>query len=382
MLGLKLRKEFQGKRLKGTAIELANDNKTGATQIPAKDFLNITYPSADLLKAIEGIGPGLDRPTVLIGERGLGKSHIMAVLYHALNDFAATREWLQFWATHTGNTKIASIALREGMHIISESLHRQRYKFLWDLIFDKHPEGKWARGMWEGMGDKKTDVPPDTILLEMFKKQPTALILDEYQTWFDGLTDTKQYPWRKWAFNFIQYLAEIADGNPELLLLVVSVRDGRTDAYQQIQRINPMIIDFEGAAQDQGKRDRYKKDRMRLLLHRLFDNRLQVSPSDINGLINVHVSEFLRLKEISPTEHDQWRGSFTEAWPFSPDLMQLLEDQVLVATYAQETRDLIRILVDLFKCHGDKSPVITAADFLLDDDNSGVAGLLDSVANQ
>jgi hypothetical protein len=33
MLGLTLRKEFQGKRLKGTAIELANEKNTGATQI-------------------------------------------------------------------------------------------------------------------------------------------------------------------------------------------------------------------------------------------------------------------------------------------------------------------------------------------------------------
>ena len=32
MLGLTLREEFQGRRLKGTAIELANENNTGATQ--------------------------------------------------------------------------------------------------------------------------------------------------------------------------------------------------------------------------------------------------------------------------------------------------------------------------------------------------------------
>ena len=31
MLGLNLRKEFQGERLRGTAIELANENNTGAT---------------------------------------------------------------------------------------------------------------------------------------------------------------------------------------------------------------------------------------------------------------------------------------------------------------------------------------------------------------
>jgi hypothetical protein len=43
MLGLNLRKEFQGPRLRGAAIELANENNTGATQVPALEFLDITY---------------------------------------------------------------------------------------------------------------------------------------------------------------------------------------------------------------------------------------------------------------------------------------------------------------------------------------------------
>ena len=47
MLGLALRDEFKGKRLKGTAIELSNDSNTGATQIAAKEFLEITYPTHD-----------------------------------------------------------------------------------------------------------------------------------------------------------------------------------------------------------------------------------------------------------------------------------------------------------------------------------------------
>ena len=45
MLGLTLRKEFEDKRLKGTAIELSNQSNTGATQIAAESFLGITYPT-------------------------------------------------------------------------------------------------------------------------------------------------------------------------------------------------------------------------------------------------------------------------------------------------------------------------------------------------
>jgi hypothetical protein len=43
-------------------------------------------PSYDLIKALQAIGPHQDRPVVLIGERGVGKSHLMAALHHAGTD--------------------------------------------------------------------------------------------------------------------------------------------------------------------------------------------------------------------------------------------------------------------------------------------------------
>ena len=55
---------------------------------------------------------------------------------------------------------------------------------------------------------------------------------------------------------------------------------------------------------------------------------------------------------------------------------------MLIATDAQETRDLIRILANLFKSRGEDTEVLTSADFRLDDDVSGIGALLDSVANQ
>ncbi|HVY62118.1 MAG TPA: DUF499 domain-containing protein, partial [Planctomycetota bacterium] len=374
MLGLTLRDEFRGKRLKGTAIELTNDNKTGATQVPAQQFLDITYPSADVLKALEAIGPDHGQTVVLIGERGRGKSHLLAVLYHALTSPGPTRAWLDSWAQRLGNRKIAAIALRPGMRVITESLHKQRYKFLWDLLFEQHPKGEFARGKWAGQGSGKTEVPGEHLLLEMFDAQPTALILDEFQTWFDGLTNTKQYPWRTWAFNFTQILSEIAKEHPDKLALVVSVRNGGSDAYQQLHRIGPIAVDFKGP--------NARQDRQSLLLHRLFENRLNVAAPAIASLVATHASEFLRLLEVPPSEHARVRQDFIECWPFAPHLMALLEDQVLVATNAQETRDLIRILADLFKRRGAETPILTAADFRIDDEASGVGALLDSVANQ
>jgi len=99
-------------------------------------------------------------------------------------------------------------------------------------------------------------------------------------------------------------------------------------------------------------------------------------------VIKPHVEEYLRLAHIAPSQHEAKHTEFLEAWPYSPVLMHLLEDQVLIATEAQETRDLIRILVDLFKTRGEQSPVINAADFDITNDKGSVTSLLSSVANQ
>ncbi len=131
------------------------------------------------------------------------------------------------------------------MLVIGESLHRQRYKFLWDLLFERHPRGEFIKGKWEGMGAAKTDIPSDKLIVELLEHTPTMLLLDEFQTWYDGLTNTKQYPWKNWAFNFIQILSEIAKERPDLLVLVLSVRNGGSDAYQQVHRVNPVAIDFK-----------------------------------------------------------------------------------------------------------------------------------------
>jgi hypothetical protein len=228
------------------------------------------------------------------------------------------------------------------------------------------------------MGIAKTDIPSDKLIIELLQDCPTMLLLDEFQTWYDSLTNTKQYPWKNWAFNFIQTLSEIAKEHPELLVLVISVRNGGSDAYQQVHRVNPVAIDFKAG----GNAERIQQDRRRMLLHRLFDNRLQIPSANIEVLIAKHIAEYFRLLDVSSSDQERKRKEFIESWPYAPHLLRLLEDQVLVATDAQETRDMIRILANLFKSRGEFTPILTAADFRLNDDGSGIGALLDSVSNQ
>ena len=372
MLDLNLREEFRGKRIKGTTVELTNASRSGALEVPADDFLKITYPSVDLLHAIEAISPGHIHPVVVMAPRGQGKSHLLAALFHLCSDPSAGRAWLDQWSARLKRADIGALQLRQGCTVIAESLSKQEYRTLWDLLFAKHPDGAYFKGKWDG--ESKGDSPSASLLAEMFAKHPTVLILDEYQTWFDGLTNSKVAPRRNWAFNFVQNLSEIAADNPEHLALIVSVRDGTSDAYQQIHRVKPDVIDFKSPLA--------RRDRQRLLLYRIFENRMQVPKAQIEGVLRTHIDECFRLGEVPKPDQPKAQEDFLEAWPYSPYLMRLLEDQVLIATGAQETRDLIRILVDLFKTAGATQPVITAADFSLTNDSSGVVSLLDSVTSE
>jgi hypothetical protein len=51
-----------------------------------------------------------------------------------------------------------------------------------------------------------------------------------------------------------------------------------------------------------------------------------------------------------------------------------------MAAAAQDNRDLIRILAEVFRSRGAQVPVVTPADFCIDDDTCGVTSLLDSFA--
>lgn len=374
MLELELRSEFKDRRLRGTAIDFENKKGTGALQKSAREFFDITYPTQDVLQLLEASQPQNGLPICLSGVRGQGKSHLMAMLYHAICEPKEADQWLQGWGEKLGIQEyVSKLSFRSGFHIIAENLNYQRYKYLWDLIFERHPRGEYYKGKWEGMGESKTNVPPYDLFQEMFQEQPTALVLDEFQTWYEGLTNTKQFPWKNWAFSFIQNLSEIAKNEPENLLLVVSVREEKSDAYEQIHRVNPTVIDFTGKNK--------KRDRMRLLLHRLFENRSQIPTENIRTLIGPHLRESCRLENVPESEHEALAQDFMEAWPFSPRLFQLLEDQILIATSAQETRDMIRILANLYRGNGHEQPVITAADFRIDSDDNSITSLLDSVSN-
>lgn len=377
MLGLKLRDEFLGTHMPGTAISLRTSDNQGAAQRSPDHILTITYPTADVQTALKAISMKTKRcPIVLMGDRGRGKSHIMAVMHHAIESPGVVENWLKEWGDRQGNDDLKAFEMVKGYVPISEPVHNHEYPLLWDLLFERHPKGQYYRGQFESMTQP---FPPRTLLEKMFEDQPTCLILDEFQTWYGGLPDKdpktglllKQY-----AFNFVQILSEIAKERPEILIFVISVLNNQNDAFQQVHRQGPVVIDFRGPSA--------KQDRQKLLLHRLFDNRRNIPDIEIRNTAEAYAGERFRLLHANKSEAEKERiqSEVFECWPFSPELIDIIEDHILLSSAAQETRDLIRILAQVFRSRGDSVPVISPADFFVDGASDEVQTLVDSIAVQ
>ena len=94
MLNLQLRNEFQGSQMPGTVISLRRSDNKGAAQEAPDRILDITYPTADVQTALRALSVYRDKqPIVLMGDRGRGKSHIMAVMHHAIAHTAQVQAW-------------------------------------------------------------------------------------------------------------------------------------------------------------------------------------------------------------------------------------------------------------------------------------------------
>jgi hypothetical protein len=115
MLGLKLRDEFLGEHMPGTAISLRTSDNQGAAQKGPDYILSITYPTADVQTALKAISAkNAGRPIILMGDRGRGKSHIMAVMHHGIQSPEVVESWLKDWGGQIGSEELKSTALGSG----------------------------------------------------------------------------------------------------------------------------------------------------------------------------------------------------------------------------------------------------------------------------
>ena len=371
--GLKLRREFQTGTLGPTSVALANGAATGASQVPAGYFLGETYPGALLEGALSALEAGRSRPLVLCGPPGTGKSHTLAALHHCLRSTSAYRRWLQTWDRRLERAQPSANALRRGVQVLSRDLESSGFQFLADYILGWHLRGEWARAEWERTRTSAYQNPSRALLEAMFQAHPAVFIFDGFQGWFESLATGGSGPSRATAVDLIKTLAAIAAESPDRVALVFAVEDPHSAAFRALASLNPSVLDCN--------LDCYRRDRSYRLVQRIFQDRWKIPAATLRRHLQPFVDRYAEIcrrpsvTSADSAQEDAW-SVVPKSWPFTPGLVELIEDRLDIADRTQANRILIKLLVDLFEKQSRRSNLISLADIGLNPHDGGIADWL------
>lgn len=306
------------------------------------DFFRMTFPTEDVQQTLYALCDRLTDPqkvsgtVVLTGRYGLGKSHVLLATHHALGAPELARAWAAEW-------DLPPLELPDQVRAVTRSFIHRTADNLWDVFFE-------AMGCPERASQFKTYPDAETIEASLID-QPTVLILDELERWFDALP-TRVAQGQNLAF--LQALSEVADRD-QRITLVTSVLGAGQEPAETLRRTKPLELAF-----------RSDLDRQRVLLFRIFADHGDHDMDRVRAVVDAYVAKW---REAGLSGLDEYRERLLSTYPFSPEFLDILTKKVPNLSGFQNTRGSLRLLSRLVQHTMDRRPMISSQDFPLQGDS-------------
>lgn len=312
-------------------LERLRSGPADSLERDAAKFFDLTYPSEDLHRVIRGLsqrfkdgkGPG----TVLAqAVKGLGKSHTLLLGYHL---FASPVE-AKIWTARAGydwsppdNTEII-------VHKFTDQ--SMPNDALWLLISARF-----------GV-DWSTERPPD---LDDFRSAlgngHLVLILDELERGIQNITDSAR---RSQNISFLQMLSEEA-ARDNRITLFAAVYDGNVEPGSTLKRTQRIELHF-----------RRPEDRASIVRHRLFKNAGNYDKDTARSLIQSYINIW---RKFGIETQDEYISRMEAAYPFLPDLIELVFERITESGGFQGTRSALGLLGAMLDATAESAYLMTAA---------------------
>lgn len=315
-------------------IDLANldDRRRRKLEARPPDFFNLTYPTADTRRVVEAIhrrfSGDRDAPGLFLfeGLKGSGKSHLLVLVYHLFSNRAAGQAWLD-------RHKLACEVPADPVVIVNKFTDLPLY-YIWDFVFERLTGKRPERvGVQPGLEDVRKALGDRTLIL----------ILDELEQGIRVIADPAA---RNQNIAFLQMLSEW--GNREnRVTLFSSIYSDHEEPGSTLKRVPACRVRFEHSA-----------DKARVVLHRLFENFLDLPRETFRPSIESYLNTWRR--------HSAVRGDGLEAklfddFPFAPDVLEVLLDRIPARGGFQNVRGALGFLARLVKLTHAKADLITPA---------------------
>ncbi|OGG52290.1 MAG: hypothetical protein A3F84_28950 [Candidatus Handelsmanbacteria bacterium RIFCSPLOWO2_12_FULL_64_10] len=296
------------------------------------DFFALTYPTADARRVIETVhrrfSGDRDAPGLFLfeGLKGSGKSHLLVMVYHLFKNRPAGQDWL-------GRHNLKCDVPQDAVVVINKLTDLPLHS-IWDFIFEaltgKPPQ---RTGLQPGLDEMKAALG-DRFLI---------LVLDELERGIQGISNPAI---QTQNVAFLQMLSEWSSRENRVTLFA-SIYSDQVEPGSTLKRVPSCRIRFEHAS-----------DKDRVVLHRLFENYLDLKPEACRPVIDSYLSAWRRHGAV---QTDDFTERFSESFPFSPDVLEVILDRVPARGGFQNLRGALGFLTRLVKLTHQRADMITPA---------------------
>ncbi|MBI2504357.1 MAG: hypothetical protein HYW07_14125 [Candidatus Latescibacteria bacterium] len=170
-----------------------------------------------------------------------------------------------------------------------------------------------------------------------------VLVLDELERGIQFISDPAT---QAQNIAFLQMLSEWSNREDQVTLLA-SIYSDQQEPGSTLKRVSHCRIRFEHAA-----------DKARVVLHRLFENFLDLKPESVRPTVDSYLAAWRRHDGV---RGEEWAAKLSESFPFSPDLLEVVLERVPARGGFQNVRGALGFLARLVKLTHQKTDLITPA---------------------
>jgi len=307
-------------------VRLYNVTNPSKPEASADRILSITYPSHPLSQALKAIderlsGKRIQGTFIFAGGYGTGKSHCLLTLFHLFTSPSVAKAWQERWLlkVELPDARVVALQLMEG--------EEGNPEFLWEPIFK-------SLGKAPVLGQIR-DFPTISQFKDIIGKEPTVIILDELESWYEAIVD----PVRKTRnLNFLQVLSEVSSDSDCRLILLISLYGRNEEILGRLGREQVFIQDL-GTSEDKAEVIRF----------RLFQS---INETKAKPVIESYIKRYTDLKGSLGTvvePIDEYRSRMLKYYPLHPELLEVLFQSFSASRNYQNTRGILYLLSSVLR---------------------------------
>ncbi|HEV8538471.1 MAG TPA: DUF499 domain-containing protein [Bacteroidota bacterium] len=316
-------------------IENLKDTKKKFIESRPEDFLDLTWPTADVKTVLEHLHQRYNSPErtaglfLLEGFKGSGKSHLELLIYHLFTNRRSADGWLTKHNLQCTLPDDATVLIQKFTDYPIE------LEPIWMLVFKK----------LDATAAADPAKPPNLDQLrQALAGRRLVLIFDELEMGIESINNDHV---RRQNITFLQQLSEESNRTENAsVTILASVYDTNKEPGDTLKRVPRIDVKFTEPL-----------DRQKVVLHRLFKNAQNIERGKVEAIVQSYVNSWNR---VGIRADEKYTENFIRSYPFTPELLDMFLHRVLRHNF-QGNRGPLGLLANVIRSTYKNVDVVTAA---------------------